>query len=160
VENSRPSPIEKKAMMALNGSFNCTLDDKGRVNFPARLKSGFSGETLIVTRGLEKCLYLFPPEEWKEFQEKLENPSMMSRDWRKLQRLFLGGAVEAEIDKTGRLAIPQSLREYGGLVRELVIMGLGKRIEIWDAAVYKATQEGGADGETMEDIAERAGLLF
>ncbi|MDR2468718.1 MAG: division/cell wall cluster transcriptional repressor MraZ [Spirochaetaceae bacterium] len=144
--------------MALNGGFNNTLDEKGRVSFPARLKNGFSGDVLVITRGIEKCLYLFPPLEWKDFEEKLENPAAMSKDWRKMQRHFLGWATETEIDKSGRLAIPQSLREYAALGRNVIVMGLGKRIEIWDAALYKTAQ--GENDDSLEDIAERYGLVF
>jgi MraZ protein len=146
--------------MALSGGFNNTLDEKGRVTFPARLKSGFSGDTLVMTRGFEKCLYLFPPDQWKSFEEKLENPPVMSKDWRKMQRHVLGWATESEIDKSGRLAIPQSLREYAFLNRDVIIMGLGKRIEIWDTEVYRETQGEKEEGLELESIAEKFGLLF
>jgi MraZ protein len=151
---------EKRKKLALSGGFYNTLDDKGRVSFPARLKSDFSGDRLVMTRGIEKCLYLFPPELWKEFEQKLENPSVMSKDWRKMQRHFLGWATEADIDKSGRLAIPQSLREYAGFSRDVIIMGLGRRIEVWDAGFYKETQGETDDGRGLEDIAESSGLLF
>ncbi|MDR2481932.1 MAG: division/cell wall cluster transcriptional repressor MraZ [Spirochaetaceae bacterium] len=146
--------------MALSGGFNNTLDDKGRVNFPARLRGGFSGDILVITRGLEKCLYLFPPPAWKDFEEKLEQPAFMSRDWRKIQRHFLGWATESEIDKSGRLTIPQSLREYASLTHDVIVMGLGKRVEIWDAVIYKETQGEKDGGQELEDIAEKCGLLF
>lgn len=146
--------------MALSGGFNNTLDEKGRVNFPARLKNGFSGDTLIMTRGIERCLYLFPPSAWKDFEEKLENPALLSRDWRKIQRHFLGWATEVEIDRSSRLAIPQSLREYAGLSREVIVMGLGKRVEIWDSALYREAQGEKDDGHELEEIAERCGLVF
>jgi MraZ protein len=141
----------------LSGGYNNTLDEKGRVTFPIRLKNGFSGDTLVITKGFEKCLYLYPPDAWKEIAEKLENPPKMNRDLRDLQRKFLGWATEAEIDKSGRLAIPMSLREYASLSRDVFIMGLGKRIEIWDASVYK---EGESDGERLEAAACDAGLIF
>ena len=144
--------------MALNGGFFNTLDEKGRVSFPARLRNGFSGDTLIITRGIENCLYLFPPDAWKEFEEKLENPGQMSRDWRKLQRHFLGWAAESEIDKSSRLAIPQSLREYARLSRDVVVMGLGRRIELWDLALYNESQD--EKDDSLEDIADRYGLRF
>jgi MraZ protein len=146
--------------MALSGGYNNSLDEKGRVSFPARLKSGFQGESLVITRGTEKCLYLFPPEHWKDFAYKLENPEAMSKEWRIMQRHFLGWATEAEIDKSGRLAIPQSLREYAALSREVIIMGLGKRIEIWDAALYREAQ-GETDGvPALEEIVDKFGLIF
>ena len=144
--------------MTLNGAFNNTLDEKGRLSFPSRLKCAFSGDALIITRGIEKCLYLFPLEAWKDFSEQLENPDVMSGDWRKLQRHFLGWAVEAEIDKSSRLGIPQSLREYASLTRDVIVMGLGRRIELWDSALYGETQ--GEDSSVLEEIAERHSLVF
>jgi MraZ protein len=152
--------VEKGSRLILSGGFNNTLDEKGRLSFPARLKSGFQGDILIVTRGIEKCLYLFPLEQWKEFAAKLENPEAMSKDWRRLQRHFLGWATEAEIDKSGRLAIPQSLREYASLTRDAVVMGLGKRVEVWDAAAYREVQGETDNGGGLEEIADRLGLLF
>jgi MraZ protein len=134
----------------LNGGFVNTLDDKGRVTFPAKLRSGFSGDTLVITRGVDHCLWLYPPELWQDFAEKLSNASSMRADVRKMQRHFLGWAIEAEIDKSSRLAIPQSLRDYAGLSRNCVIMGVGKRIEIWDEERYKAAN--GDNGDTEADI--------
>ncbi|GMO14577.1 MAG: division/cell wall cluster transcriptional repressor MraZ [Spirochaetaceae bacterium] len=143
--------------MALSGGHNNTLDEKGRVAFPARLKAELSCNNLVITRGIEKCLYLFSPDSWREFESKLQNPEVMSRDWRKMQRHFLGWASEAEIDKSGRIAIPQSLREYAGLERDLIVMGLGRRIEIWDAVYYRQSQ---GEEEGLDEIAERYGIGF
>jgi MraZ protein len=146
--------------LALSGGYNNTLDEKGRVSFPARLKSAFQGDSLVITRGTEKCLYLFPPDHWKDFAAKLENPEAMSKEWRIMQRHFLGWATEAEVDKSSRLAIPQSLREYAGLSRDVVIMGLGKRIEIWDAALYREAQGEADGGCALEEIVDKFGLIF
>jgi MraZ protein len=144
----------------MTGGFNNTLDEKGRVSFPARLKSGFSGDILVMTRGFENCLYLFPPDDWKLFEEKVLNTQMPMRDALKMQRHFLGWAAEAEIDKSGRIAIPQSLRDYAGLNRDVCIMGIGKRIEIWDADIYRETQGEKDDGQELLDIAEKYQLSF
>jgi MraZ protein len=146
----------------LNGGFINTLDDKGRLSFPARLRSGFSGDTLVITRGIDGCLWLYPPDIWKDFAEKWAEASSMRSDARKLQRHFLGWAAEAEIDKSSRLAIPQSLRDYAGLTRNCVVMGVGKRIEIWDEERYNRVngcgpEDGGAD---ISAIAEQFGDLF
>jgi MraZ protein len=129
------------------------------VSFPPRLRTEFPEDVIVITRGLEKCLYLFPRPVWIEFAGALESPPVFSRDWRKMQRHFLGWATEAEIDRSGRLAIPQSLREYAGLSRELIVMGLGRRVELWDAALYGGAHEG-EDGEAMEAVAERCGIVF
>lgn len=143
--------------MALSGGYINTLDEKGRVAFPARLKNELSGDNFVITRGIERCLYLFSSEAWRDFEERLQKSDAMSRDWRRMQRHFLGWASETVIDKSGRLAIPQSLREYAGLNREVIVMGLGRRIEIWDAERYREAQ-GGED--SLDEIAERYGFGF
>jgi MraZ protein len=143
----------------LNGGYFNTLDDKGRITFPAALQRSLASGAVVMTRGLERCLWIYHPEKWREFAEKWENASPMKRDARMLQRHFLGWAAEAEIDKSSRLAIPQSLREYAGLKRDCVIIGVGRRVEIWDAAVYKAVNEG-EDGESLALAAEQFSELF
>ncbi|GHV83557.1 transcriptional regulator MraZ [Spirochaetia bacterium] len=141
----------------LNGGANNTLDDKGRVTFPAALKKSFSGDVLILTRGIEGCLWAYSPEQWKIFSEYWERKSPMLKDVRRMQRHFLGWAQEVEIDKSGRLAIPQSLREYAKLTRNCTIMGTGQRIEIWDSASYEAYDEG-EDDNALAAMAEQFGL--
>jgi MraZ protein len=143
----------------LNGGYYNTLDEKGRITFPAALQRALSCDILVLTRGIESCLWVYQPEKWREFAGKWENASPMLKDVRKMQRHFLGWAAEAEIDKSSRLAIPQSLREYAGLKRDCVIIGVGQRIEIWDAATYKAVNEG-EDGESLALAAEQFGGLF
>lgn len=143
----------------LNGGYYNTLDEKGRITFPAALQRALSCDTLVLTRGIEPCLWVYQPEKWREFAGKWESASPMLKDVRKMQRHFLGWAAEAEIDKSSRLAIPQSLREYAGLKRDCVIIGVGQRIEIWDAATYKTVNEG-EDGESLALAAEQFGGLF
>ncbi|GMO34255.1 MAG: division/cell wall cluster transcriptional repressor MraZ [Termitinemataceae bacterium] len=129
----------------LNGGYNNTVDDKGRLSFPAGLRNGFSGSTLVITRGIDRCLWAYPEELWQSFAEKWESASPMLKDVRRMQRHFLGWACEAEIDKSSRLAIPQSLREYASITRNCTILGVGQRIEIWDADTYKLINEGEDD---------------
>ncbi|MDR1362529.1 MAG: division/cell wall cluster transcriptional repressor MraZ [Spirochaetaceae bacterium] len=143
----------------LNGGYYNTLDEKGRLTFPAALQRALSGDQLVITRGIEPCLWVHQPDKWREFAGKWENASPMLKDVRKMQRHFLGWAAEAEIDKSSRLAIPQSLREYAGLKRDCVIIGVGQRIEIWDTVTYKAINEG-EDGESLASAAEQFGELF
>jgi MraZ protein len=143
----------------LNGGYCNTLDDKGRITFPAALQRALASDNLVITRGIEQCLWVFTPERWREFAEKWEQASPMLKDVRKMQRHFLGWAAELEIDKSSRIAIPQTLREYAGLKRECFVIGVGRRIEIWDAAVYKAVNEG-EDGENLALAAEQFGELF
>ncbi|GHU38501.1 transcriptional regulator MraZ [Spirochaetia bacterium] len=145
----------------LNGGYNNTLDDKGRITFPAALHRAFSGDLVIVTRGAEKCLWVFPPESWKVFSEKYEKVSAEYRNARILKRHYLGWAVEAEIDKSSRLSIPQELREYAGLTRKCTVMGVGDRIEIWDEDMYREVNEeseGGSIIELTEEFADKTGV--
>ncbi|MDR0410076.1 MAG: division/cell wall cluster transcriptional repressor MraZ [Spirochaetaceae bacterium] len=143
----------------LNGGYFNTLDEKGRLTFPAALQRSLSSGQLVLTRGVEPCLWVYQPDRWREFAAKWESASPMIKDVRRMQRHFLGWAAEVEIDKSSRIAIPQSLREYAGLKRECVIIGVGQRVEIWDAATYKAENEG-EDGESLALAAEQFGGLF
>jgi MraZ protein len=134
--------------MLVGGNVN-TLDDKGRVAFPTKLKSAFTGDKLFLTRGVERCLYAFPPPEWEAFTTKWSEANSNLLKVRQVQRHFLGLVAEVDIDKSGRLAIPQSLRNYAGLKKNCMIMGLGDRIEIWDEDTYNAAN-GYADDQGDE----------
>ncbi|MDR2900231.1 MAG: division/cell wall cluster transcriptional repressor MraZ [Treponema sp.] len=126
-------------MDLLTGEFNNTLDDKGRVSLPSRLRSGLSGNILVLTQGVDQCLWLLPPEQWKELSRKLmESTSPFQARSRLVQRRIIAPAQEVEIDKAGRIAIPQSLREFAGLSKDCVILGIDKYIEIWDADQYRS----------------------
>lgn len=143
----------------LNGGYCNTLDEKGRITFPAALQRALASDKLVITRGIEQCLWVYTHEKWREFAEKWEAASPMLKDVRRMQRHFLGWAAEVEIDRSSRIAIPQTLREYAGLKRDCFVIGVGRRIEIWDAAVYKAANEG-EDGESLALAAEQFGELF
>ncbi|HOV93649.1 MAG TPA: division/cell wall cluster transcriptional repressor MraZ [Spirochaetales bacterium] len=125
-------------MNLLTGQFQNTLDEKGRISLPARMRSELSGTDLVVTQGIDKCLWLFPPLFWQEFSEKvMASTSLFQAKSRLVQRRILAPAQEVEIDRLGRISIPQSLREWAGLTRECVILGITKYIEIWDSQEYR-----------------------
>jgi MraZ protein len=138
------------------GRVENTLDDKGRITFPARFKRDFPDDRVIITLGLDTCLWVYPPEVWREVAESLEQLPM-SDEVLKMQRHFLGSAAEAEIDRSGRIAIPQSLREYAGLSRDCLIMAMGRRLEIWDTAAYGAFF---GKGDDLKTIVGASGLRF
>ena len=144
----------------VSGGFNSTLDEKGRFTFPARLRDGFAGDALFITRGIDRCLWAFPPEYWQQFADRLKGASAMRKDVRLLQRHFLGWAVQLEFDRGGRLAIPQALREWAALKRDCVVMGLGERIEIWDGDMYRDYSGEAGDGEKQLAAAEELSDLF
>ena len=125
-------------MNLLTGEFRNTLDEKGRLSLPARMRSELPGANLVLTQGVDKCLWLFPPQQWQELSQKLmASTSLFQARSRLVQRRILAPAQEVEIDRLGRISIPQSLREWAGLSRECVILGISKYIEIWNADEYK-----------------------
>lgn len=129
-------------MELLTGEYRNTLDEKGRILFPSRLRGELQEHVLMITQALDGCLWLFTPEEWKSFSSKLmEAASPFNSNSRSVLRRLIAPAQEVEFDKSGRLSIPQSLREYAGLSKDCVILGINKYMELWDAAKYKAYLE-------------------
>ncbi len=125
-------------MNLLTGEYKNTLDEKGRIMFPAKLRSFLLSDSLIVTKAIDKCLWLFTPEEWQNMSGKmLSNASPFSEQNRIIMRRFIAPAQEIEFDKSGRLSIPQSLREYASLTKDCVFLAEQKFIELWDASLYE-----------------------
>jgi len=140
------------------GDYQHTLDAKGRVSLPAKFRADMTGK-LVVASGLDECLYVYPAEEYERFVEDLVLQEDFEPRVRKLRRFFTAGAVEVEFDSAGRISLPQKLRDYAGLGKEVAVIGNGNRIEIWDAAKWDSYSEA---GESIEDLAKEladAGLL-
>lgn len=112
------------------GEFNHTIDTKGRMIVPAKFRDAL-GETFVVTKGLDGCLFVYPNEEWEKIEEKFSKIPMTTKDARKFSRFFFAGASDCELDKQGRILIPSTLREFAGLEKEVVLVGVLTRIEIW-----------------------------
>ena len=137
-----------------------TLDEKSRVAVPAKFRAFASWiedrETWVLTKGFEHCLVLFTGESWLSMQQKLADLTMGNREHRIFMRNFVGPAVELVADKQGRIVIPQPLREYAGISRDVVILGTGKYIEIWDKVAYERDLDEngdlGAIGETLSRL--------
>lgn len=126
-------------MEMLIGEYRNTLDEKGRVSFPAKLRSVLQQNELMVTQGLDHCLMLFTLEEWTALTEKIiGSASIFDSQKRIVLRRFIGPAQKVEFDKSGRLSIPQSLREFASLTlgEECVILGVDKYIELWSSEEY------------------------
>lgn len=122
----------------LTGQYTHSIDAKGRVNFPAKLREEL-GERFIITRGLDNCLFVYSVDEWNQLAAKLhELPISKSAP---LNRFFFAGAAEAEPDKQGRVLLPAHLREYAGLDRDVTIAGVSNRAEIWDTARWEKQNE-------------------
>jgi MraZ protein len=128
--------------------YNHSIDAKGRVIVPVKFREAL-GDEFVVTQGLDGCLFVFPDSEWKAFEEKLKSLPMANKDARKFVRFFLAGAALVEIDKQGRILIPPVLREFAALEKDVVVVGVGSRVEIWDKARWN-------DSTTFEDMDEIA----
>lgn len=124
-------------MELLTGEYRNTLDEKGRISFPAKLRMVLTENVLMITQGLDGCLWLYTPMEWKNFSAKvMEQASPFSKDSRLVLRHLIAPAQDVEFDKAGRLSIPQTLRDHAGLSKDCVIMGVNKYMELWDAKRY------------------------
>ncbi|MCQ2414893.1 MAG: division/cell wall cluster transcriptional repressor MraZ [Lachnospiraceae bacterium] len=121
----------------LTGEYNHTMDAKGRVTIPARFREEL-GASFTVTRGFEGCLTAYPAERWARIRKNLESLSLTNTAGRKLSRLFLGNAIECEVDQMGRILIPNPLRNAADLKKDIVFTGLGDRVEIWDKEAWDA----------------------
>ena len=135
----------------LMGEFEHTLDTNGRISMPAKLIKDM-GETFILTKGLDGCLFAFSSEEWLNFESKLKSLPLSDKNARNFVRFFLAGATECEIDKQGRFLIPQNLRQAGSLEKEAVIIGVGTRLEIWDKSTWQAKDEENSADEIAENM--------
>ncbi len=112
------------------GEFEHTLDDKGRVSVPARFREDVQ-EGLVLTRGFDHCLQVFPRPGWQSLAQRISSLSLGNEEARNLRRLLFSGAAEVEVDRQGRILIPQNLREYAALSEQVVIAGLDTYFEIW-----------------------------
>lgn len=135
----------------LKGEYSHTIDAKGRVIIPAKMRDDL-GEHFVITKGMEHCLYAYPEKEWAAFEEKLNAlPTTTDKKARSFAYFFQGSANDADLDKQGRVPISAVLRDYANLEKEVVFIGMGKRAEIWDKARW---DEKNAEVElNIEDIA-------
>ncbi|MDO5618460.1 division/cell wall cluster transcriptional repressor MraZ [Kocuria sp.] len=135
------------------GTYSPRLDDKGRLIFPAKFREELS-EGLVLTRGQERCIYVFSAAEFQKVHEQMRAAPLSSKQARDYIRVFLSGASDEVPDKQGRVTIPTPLRQYAGLDRELAVVGAGSRAEIWDAQAwesYLAEQES-AFSDTEDEV--------
>ncbi|MFQ8600027.1 MAG: division/cell wall cluster transcriptional repressor MraZ [Oscillospiraceae bacterium] len=136
----------------LIGEYEHTLDPKGRMIFPAKLREEL-GESFVLTRGLDGCLFVYSILEWKLLEEKVRSlPMSKTRD---LQRFLFASAVQVEPDKQGRILIPQNLRRHAGLQKDAVVIGASVRAEIWDREKWEALCENLTEdsiAQTMEEL--------
>ena len=135
----------------LIGEYEHSLDAKGRLIMPAKLRDDI-GEKFIITKGLDGCLFGFSQNEWTNFEEKLKTLPLTNKNARDFVRFFLSGAIECEIDKQGRFLIPSNLRVAAKLEKDAVIVGVGTRLEIWDKETWQKCDENISADEIAENM--------
>ena len=140
----------------LIGEYEHSLDTKGRLIMPAKLRIDM-GEKFVITKGLDGCLFGFSQKEWDNFETKLKTLPLTNKNARDFVRFFLSGAMECELDKQGRFLLPNNLRAVAGLEKEVVTVGVGTRIEIWNKE--KWTKYNSEENLSADDIAENMELL-
>jgi MraZ protein len=122
------------------GEYEHTLDEKKRVTLPKAFKTEL-GKKMVMTRGLDNCLFVFSTVSWKKIADRLQDISFTQADSRGFNRFLLSGAVEVEADAAGRVLIPDHQKLFAGLKRNVVFTGVSDRVEIWDAAAWKAYKQ-------------------
>ncbi len=138
------------------GEYQHSVDPKGRVIVPAKFREGL-GEKFIVTKGLDNCLFAYSMSEWTNLEAKLKSLPLANKDARAFIRFFFAGASECEVDKQGRILISQNLREYAALEKDVYIIGVSTRVEIWDKSKWESYSSD--DNVNPDNIAEKMAEL-
>src|SRR3989338_10540765 len=138
------------------GEYSLTVDEKGRLSIPVKFR-GSLGRGAVVTRGLDSALFLYTVKEWQNLASKLAGLPISRANTRAFSRLMLAGAMDVEMDKAGRIIIPDYLRKFAGLKKKVVIAGLYNRLEIWDESAWSKYKRG--TEKKTADIAEALGEL-
>jgi MraZ protein len=136
----------------LIGEYKHSIDTKKRLSIPAKFRKDI-GERAVVTKGLEKCLTIYTMTEWEKLAEKLNNLPTSQSDARNFARIMLAGAADVELDKLGRILVPDYLKEYALLKKNVTILGLSTKIEVWDTDKWEEHKK--KTETAAEDIAER-----
>lgn len=148
--------IQKCGVKMFIGEYNHSLDPKNRLIIPAKFREQL-GEAFVMTKGLDNCLFVYSLSEWRIVEEKLKTLPMTNKDARAFVRFFFAGASECEIDKQGRSLIPANLKEYANIDKDVVIIGVSTRIEIWSLEQWNKFNN---DADiSYEDVAEKMSQL-
>ncbi|MDR1507168.1 MAG: division/cell wall cluster transcriptional repressor MraZ [Treponema sp.] len=144
-------------MMVLSGEYSATLDDKGRLSIPAKFREGIPDNVLVLTKGIERCVWAFTQSQWEQFSSRLQaNAASLSiKKADIVQHRFLFSTYEAEIDKAGRIAVPQKLRDFAFLAKDCTVTSNGRRIELWDMEHYRSYEQ--ASDEHLVNVLEEMG---
>ncbi len=138
------------------GEYQHSIDSKGRIIIPSKFRETL-GFKFILTKGLDNCLFIYPMDEWDNLEEKLKQLPIASKDARAFVRHFFSGAVECEVDKQGRINIPQNLRDHAKVDKEVITIGVSSRVEIWDKEEWRKYNEDSDLG--YDQIAEKMAEL-
>ena len=130
------------------GEYRHNIDEKGRLIVPAKFRESL-GKEFVVTKGLDKCLFVYPLSEWQIIEEKFRNANTTTANARKFARFFFAGACNVEIDKQGRILLPNQLREFANLSKDIVTVGVLNRVEIWSKELWE-------DNNVIDDMDEIA----
>ncbi len=133
------------------GEYQHSLDEKGRITIPAKFREEI-GYKFVATKGLDNCIFLYPQDEWQLIEKKLRSLPFTRADVRSFVRFFFSGAAELDLDRQGRSVLPLNLREYAGIDRDVIIIGVGTRVEIW--SIEKWTDYNENAQSSYEEIAE------
>lgn len=134
------------------GEYQHSIDPKGRLIIPARFREAL-GDRFIATKGLDNCLFLYPLSEWQVIEEKLKTLPFTKADARAFVRFFFSGATECEVDKQGRILLPGNLREFARIERDVVIIGVSTRVEVWSKEEWEKYSQQAE--QSYEEIAEK-----
>ncbi len=144
----RGRPDFKVVIVMFMSEYNHTVDAKGRLIIPSKFREVL-GEEFVISKGMDGCLFVYANDDWAAFEQKLTSLPMTNKEARKFARFFLAGAAQVELDKQGRILLPAALREFAELDKDVVLVGVGSRIEIWSKEKYEAE----SDDVDMDDIA-------
>ena len=144
----RGRPDFKVVIVMFMSEYNHTIDAKGRLIIPSKFREVL-GEEVVISKGMDGCLFVYANDDWAAFEQKLTSLPMTNKEARKFARFFLAGAAQVELDKQGRILLPAALREFAELDKDVVLVGVGSRIEIWSKEKYEAE----SDDVDMDDIA-------
>lgn len=138
------------------GEFQHTIDNKGRISIPVKFRKSLN-KGAVVTKGLDECLFLYTKDEWEKLALKLATLPIAKANSRAFSRLMLAGAMDVDIDNQGRVLLPDYLRKYSGLKKDVIVTGLYNRLELWDSQKWEKYKQG--TESKSSDIAEALGEL-
>lgn len=144
-----------------SGRYEYTIDDKGRLSIPAKFREilSFHHDQKLILTNLDGCIAAYPEKEWDDLLERIEKSGVLKKEARGFLRFFFSGVSECPIDRLGRILVPQSLRNYGAIKKNVVIVGMNRKIEIWAEETWvELVKQATADMEKMTDIASELGL--